>query len=279
MSRPFKHKPVPPKARWLASSSVPALSPAAVCQQISRQKVGWRLCLCSATAIMLLVNVNVAHAEPIGAKPPGVVVTTDRITSFVTAAAQRFAIPSSWIRAVMRAESLGDVRALSPKGAMGLMQIMPETWTMLRLRYGLGADPYDPHDNIAAGAAYLRELHDRYGAPGFLAAYNAGLGRYENHLATGRPLPSETLAYVAAVASLIGIRTDDATNVAAATGPSGGDASLFAPHTETGSAGSRPSSSPRVQQRPTDRMAQDWTALAPLSDGLFARISGRNGRP
>ena len=74
----------------------------------------------------------------------------------------------------MQAESGGDARALSPKGAMGLMQIMPGTWAELRLRYGLGADPYDPHDNITAGAAYLREMHDRYGEPGFLAAYNAG---------------------------------------------------------------------------------------------------------
>ena len=77
----------------------------------------------------------------------------------------------------MRAESFGDVRAMSPKGAMGLMQIMPETWAALRSRYGLGADPYDAHDNIMAGAAYLRELHDRYGTPGFLAAYNAGPAR------------------------------------------------------------------------------------------------------
>ena len=69
------------------------------------------------------------------------------------------------------------VRAISPKGAIGLMQIMPDTWTGLRRRYGLGIDPFDPHDNILAGAAYLRELHDRYGVPGFLAAYNAGPAR------------------------------------------------------------------------------------------------------
>ena len=60
----------------------------------------------------------------------------------------------------MRAESFGEVHAISRKGAMGLMQIMPETWAHLRVRYALGADPYDPHDNILAGAAYLRELHD-----------------------------------------------------------------------------------------------------------------------
>ena len=83
-------------------------------------------------------------------------------------------------------------RARSSKGAVGLMQIMPKTWTELRARYGLGTDPYDPRDNILAGAACIRELYDRYGAPGFLAAYNAGPGRYERHLATGRPLPEET---------------------------------------------------------------------------------------
>lgn len=279
MARPLKHGHMPPLAKQLASSPVPALSPTAVHQRISRLKVGWRLWLRSATAVMLLVGVNVAHAEPIGAKLPGVVVTADRITDFVTEAAQRFAIPSSWIRAVMRAESLGDVRALSPKGAMGLMQIMPETWTMLRLRYGLGADPYDPRDNIAAGAAYLRELHDRYDAPGFLAAYNAGPGRYENHLATGRPIPSETLSYVAAVASLIGVRTDGGTNVAAAMALAWSDAPLFVAHSETSSALSPSSSSPQMQQRPADGMTRSRTALAPLSDGLFAKMSVRKGQP
>ena len=123
--------------------------------------------------------------------------------AFVTEASRRFGVPEHWIRAVMHVESGAKPRARSSKGAMGLMQIMPKTWTELRARYGLGADPYDPHDNILAGAAYIRELHDRYGAPGFLAAYNAGPGRYERHLATGRPLPDETRAYVATLAPMI----------------------------------------------------------------------------
>ena len=106
--------------------------------------------------------------------------------------------------------------AVSPKGAMGLMQIMPQTWAELRRRYGLGEDPYDPHDNIMAGAAYLRELHDRFGKRGFLAAYNAGPGRYEEHLATGRPLPSETLSYMAAVESLLGWNLGEGDSPAAA---------------------------------------------------------------
>src|SRR3546814_14064344 len=80
-------------------------------------------------------------------------------------AVRRFGIPAAWIRAVMRAESAGDVRAISSAGAMGLMQIMPDTWAELRVRHRLGRDPYDPRDNILAGAAYLREMYDRYGPP------------------------------------------------------------------------------------------------------------------
>src|SRR5580658_11098555 len=80
------------------------------------------------------------------------------------------------------------------------------------------ADPYDAHDNILAGAAYLRELDDRYGAVGFLAAYNAGPARYEDHLATGRPLPAETRAYVATLVPMIaGDHVDDALIVAVTT--------------------------------------------------------------
>jgi Transglycosylase SLT domain len=125
---------------------------------------------------------------------------------FVTEAAQRFSIPESWIRAVMRVESFGDARAVSPKGAIGLMQIMPKTYAELRVRHRLGADPCDPHDNVLAGAAYLREMLDRYGAPGFLAAYNAGPARYDEHLMKGRPLPGETQDYVAKLAPMIGVQ-------------------------------------------------------------------------
>ena len=103
----------------------------------------------------------------------------DPYAGHIAEAARRFGIPEAWIRAVMHVESRGDVRAISSAGAMGLMQIMPATWLELRARYGLGSNPYDPRDNIMAGAAYLREMHDRYGSPGFLAAYNAGPGRYE----------------------------------------------------------------------------------------------------
>jgi soluble lytic murein transglycosylase-like protein len=118
------------------------------------------------------------------------------VPDFVTEAAHRFSIPEAWIYAVMRVESAGDPRAVSPQGATGLMQIMPGTWLGLRARYALGDDIYDPHDNIIAGAAYLRQLYDRYGSPGFLAAYNAGPARYEAYLERRVSLPGETIAYV-----------------------------------------------------------------------------------
>nr|WP_229719832.1 lytic transglycosylase domain-containing protein [Asaia siamensis] len=123
--------------------------------------------------------------------------------AYVTEAATRAHIPPAWITAVMRAESQGDASAVSPKGAMGLMQIMPDTWRELRAALKLGADPYDPHDNIVAGAAYLRWLHDRYGDAGFLAAYNAGPGRYEELLRGSRALPDETKKYASRVIRLL----------------------------------------------------------------------------
>ena len=121
-------------------------------------------------------------------------------------ASRRFSIPESWIRRVMALESGGlatrDGRPItSPAGAMGLMQIMPRTWLYLRDRYGLGTDPYDPHDNILAGAAYLAELYGRYGYPNLLAAYNAGPARLDASLRAGQPLPAETTAYLAAAST------------------------------------------------------------------------------
>lgn len=139
--------------------------------------------------------------------------------AFVAEASQRFGIPVAWIRALMRVESANDVRAVSPKGAMGLMQLMPDTWAYLRARYRLGSDPFDPRDNIIAGTGYMRELYDRYGAPGFLAAYNAGPGRYDEYLANDRPLPAETRAYVAQLAPLVGGDASPAVVAVAAADP------------------------------------------------------------
>jgi soluble lytic murein transglycosylase-like protein len=109
-------------------------------------------------------------------------------------AAKHSGLPVNTILRVMRAESGGQVRALSPRGAMGCMQIMPATWRELRARHGLGSDPYDARMNMIGGALYLAELARQFGFPGAYAAYNAGPGRYQRHLA-GAPLPSETLRY------------------------------------------------------------------------------------
>ncbi len=152
------------------------------------------LALCAGTTIAVAQTAPVARS-----------VAADPHAGFITEASQRFGIPEHWIRAVLRAESAGDVRAISSAGAMGLMQVMPDTWAGLRVRHGLGRDPYDPRDNILAGAAYLREMWDRYGnVAAMLAAYNAGPGRYDEHRATGRALPAETRAYVAALAPVLG---------------------------------------------------------------------------
>ena len=105
----------------------------------------------------------------------------------------------------MRVESGGHVDIngspiTSPAGAMGLMQVMPATYDELRGRYStLGDDPYDPYNSIMAGAAYIRELYDLYGSPGFLAAYNSGPGRLDDYLTRNRPLPDETRRYVAMI--------------------------------------------------------------------------------
>jgi len=123
---------------------------------------------------------------------------------YIREASTRFDIPETWIRALMRQESGGNLfrngrLITSSAGAMGLMQVMPGTYAGLRVRHNLGPDPFDPHDNIMAGVGYMREMYDMYGAPGFLAAYNAGPNRLDDYLANQRPLPDETRHYVAVI--------------------------------------------------------------------------------
>ncbi len=137
---------------------------------------------------------------PIGrASPP-----TSTLQDMIAEASRRFGIPASWIAEVMSVESRARANALSPKGAIGLMQVMPETYANMRARYGLGANPWDQRDNVLAGGAYLRLLYDRYGAPGFLVAYNAGPGRWDDYRLRARPLPSETVAYLARLGPVVG---------------------------------------------------------------------------
>jgi hypothetical protein len=134
--------------------------------------------------------------------PPGP--PADPWGPYIREAAGRYGVPEQWVRAVMRQESGGQQQAVSFAGAMGLMQLMPATYDELRYHYGLGEDPFDPHNNVLAGTAYIRELSDRYGAPGFLAAYNAGPGRFDRYLAGTAGLPTETVNYVAAITPNLG---------------------------------------------------------------------------
>lgn len=134
--------------------------------------------------------------------PPGP--PSDPWGPYILEAATRFSIPEQWIRAVMAQESNGEEQAVSPVGAMGLMQLIPSTYQALEAQYGLGDDPFNPEDNILAGAAYIRQMYDRYGSPGFLAAYNAGPETLDNYLAGQEQLPDETVNYLAAVTPNLG---------------------------------------------------------------------------
>lgn len=143
-------------------------------------------------------------------------------------AAARFGVPEDLIWAVMRAESGGNPRAVSPAGAMGLMQIMPATWRELTAQHGLGADPFDVRANILAGAAYLRAMFDRYGdLTSMLAAYNAGPRRVDSWRAGTRSLPAETIAYVARIAPALGAPSVPSSARTAAALPDWRGATLF----------------------------------------------------
>ncbi len=136
--------------------------------------------------------------------PPGP--ASDPWGPYIAEASGKFDVPERWVREVMRQESGGNLYGrggnliTSGAGAMGLMQVMPATYDEIRARYTeLGDDPYDPHNNILAGTAYIREMYDIYGSPGFLAAYNAGPGRLDDYLTRNRTLPEETRRYVASI--------------------------------------------------------------------------------
>ena len=139
--------------------------------------------------------------------PPGP--ASDPWGPYIGAASNRFGVPQPWIRTVIHQESGGRQYAhgqpiTSDAGAMGLMQLMPATYGELASRFGLGSDPYEPHDNIMAGTGYIKELYGRFGSPAFLAAYNAGPGRVEQYLAGHGSLPRETVNYLASAAPNLG---------------------------------------------------------------------------
>ena len=148
------------------------------------------------------------------------------------------------------------------------MQLMPGTWPVLRIRYHLGNDPFDPHDNILGGTAYLRELFDRFGTPGFLAAYNAGPKRFEDYRAGLRPLPDETRQYLSTLAQMLpDLQIGGAIPpLRAATGWRA--ASLFAASAAT-------VSSPKNAHgdtAPKDTTVTKYFAMPPQPDGLFVPV-------
>lgn len=220
--------------------------------------IAGRCCAARHIPLLLLSGLFLTIALPVAADvarvPTIPQLDLDPYGAYIAEASQRFGIPTAWIRAVMRTESAGNPRAVSSAGAMGLMQIMPRTWDELRADLTLGDDPFVPRNNILAGTAYLRQMYDRYGSPGFLAAYNAGPGRYDEHLA-GRPLPVETQVYVTALAPFV--RDDVVTPVVVASldVPAWMSAPLFVGHSST------------------DPMHD----TAPLSDALFTSMPRSSG--
>ncbi|MCK1463117.1 lytic transglycosylase domain-containing protein [Bradyrhizobium sp. 2] len=228
-------------------------------------RLGTRACAVVPLTLLLTAFDGAALAQSGSAAQPAISQTDHSFAGFINEASQRFAIAPNWIRSVISVESAGDVHARSPKGAMGLMQIMPATWAELRERYNLGGDPCDPHDNILGGTAYLRELLDRYGMPGVFAAYNAGPSRYEEHLAGG-PLPAETRAYVAKLARLLAIELSPTSTSG---GQSSAPATLFVRRSDLMKQPNRWPALMPSSATTTAISASDVSPMAPRSIGVF----------
>ncbi|HYE00623.1 MAG TPA: lytic transglycosylase domain-containing protein, partial [Alphaproteobacteria bacterium] len=174
--------------------------PAAAALRLSLTAAALQLLAACASAPPPAVTAPVVVAAP--SPGWGAATPSDPWGPYIAEASARFDVPEAWIRTVMQIESGGRTTLngrpiTSSAGAQGLMQVMPATFEALRRKHGLGPDPYDPFTNIMAGTAYIREMYDIYGAPGFLAAYNCGPGCYGDYLAGARTLPAETRRYLA----------------------------------------------------------------------------------
>jgi hypothetical protein len=140
-----------------------------------------------------------------GEQPP---CDVDQWRGDIEKAADRFHVDEELIRAVVRVESggcehLGGRPISSASGAMGLMQLMPSTWAVYRARLRLGADPYNPRDNILAGSAYLYDLIQKLGFFDGLAAYFAGAETILHTQTDHTRVSHATLRYVRDVLEII----------------------------------------------------------------------------
>lgn len=120
--------------------------------------------------------------------------------ALISEAATKHGVPAALVKSIMAAESNFIADVVSPKGAIGLMQLMPQTATEF------GADPKDPKQNVDAGVQYLHYLLGRYqkhrdALPRVIAAYNAGPGMVDRY--HGIPPFRETRRYVARVLSFL----------------------------------------------------------------------------
>ncbi len=152
---------------------------------------------CDASMVSRIAPDEVPHPEDFPAPPPSAMASVPYGDIIERVAAEQQVDPKI-VRAVITVESAFQQRARSRKGAMGLMQLMPETAN----RYGV-ANPYDPASNIEAGIKHLKALLERFSSlPLALAAYNAGEAAVQRF--RGIPPYAETRSYVSAILKLIG---------------------------------------------------------------------------
>ena len=140
-----------------------------------------------------VVAIEALAASPSATRPQ---LAPDALRDLVDTVAARVGLDRKLAHAVVRVESNYDPRAISPKGAMGLMQIMP---SVVR-QYGM-IDPFDPEENLEVGMRHLRTLLARFDPSRALAAYNAGVGAVTKY---GRVPPyRETQEYVRRILALV----------------------------------------------------------------------------
>jgi soluble lytic murein transglycosylase-like protein len=162
----------------------------AQCAAVSKRAASRKWTASLVTAFEKEVELPPPAAAPAAVAPAAPAIAKKNPRELVDAAAAKNGLPPKFVHSVVAAESAYQVDAVSPKGAIGLMQLMPGTAQVY------GADPHDPAQNVEAGAAYLRELLIKYNgdASKALAAYNAGPGAVDQY--QGVPPYAETRTYV-----------------------------------------------------------------------------------